>query len=306
MDHRGRTERPELEITELTEDTLKFKLSNVDISIANALRRVMLMEVPTLAIDLVRFESNDSVLHDEFIAHRLGLIPLYTKEMDEYVDMRDCTCDGTCPKCQVTFSLDVECRDQQVTVTSNDLLCMDKAVVVGGRPPSDESEKEAPISIVRLRRPQRLKLTALARKGIGMEHAKWNPCSCAVFQCEPIIHIDRVKMNSLSEKSKRQFVDSCPTRVYTLDERTKEVKIENLLQCTYCNECVNEAKLIMTAEEKSGKLVSVRPNERVFYFTVESIGSMAPETIFNTALKTLMKKLNLFSNKLNSDDSMHP
>lgn len=68
---------PQIEIQELRDDFIKFELSDTDASVANAIRRVMIAEVPTLAIDLVSIEINTSVMTDEFLAHRLGMIPLY-------------------------------------------------------------------------------------------------------------------------------------------------------------------------------------------------------------------------------------
>ena len=75
---------PVIDITDLQPDCIKFTLSKTDLSVANALRRILLSEVPTFAIDVVFYESNTSVLCDEFIAHRLGLIPLQSSHYSQY------------------------------------------------------------------------------------------------------------------------------------------------------------------------------------------------------------------------------
>ena len=59
-----------------TENNLIFEMDGVDASIANAFRRIMISEVPTMAIETVYITSNTSVIPDEILAHRLGLIPL--------------------------------------------------------------------------------------------------------------------------------------------------------------------------------------------------------------------------------------
>ncbi len=58
---------------------IDFILENCDASIATALRRIMLSEIPTLAIHEVQVYENTSCLPDEYIVHRLGLIP-FTSE----------------------------------------------------------------------------------------------------------------------------------------------------------------------------------------------------------------------------------
>jgi len=92
---------PEIKILELSKYSIKFELYNCDLSIANALRRIMISEIPTMAIDLVEIKQNTSALHDEFLAHRLGLIPLTSHTATKYNIPEKCTCTSACEKCVV-------------------------------------------------------------------------------------------------------------------------------------------------------------------------------------------------------------
>ena len=82
----------------------------------------MLAEVPTLAIDLVEIDVNTSVLADEFLAHRLGLIPLVSEGIELLSYLRDCTCDQYCPNCLVKLELTAKCDlDLTMNVYASDL-----------------------------------------------------------------------------------------------------------------------------------------------------------------------------------------
>lgn len=61
-------------------------------SLANSLRRIIISEVPTMTIDLVKIISNTTSLHDEYISHRLGMIPLISKNVDEFKNISECDC----------------------------------------------------------------------------------------------------------------------------------------------------------------------------------------------------------------------
>lgn len=76
--------RPEITIKSTSADSMQLILKNTDISIVNGLRRTILSDAPTMAIDFVEIEENTTALHDEFIAHRLGLIPLISANVDQY------------------------------------------------------------------------------------------------------------------------------------------------------------------------------------------------------------------------------
>ena len=154
--------KPRVVIQHKTRDDISFTLNQTDLSIANALRRTMIAEVPTMAIDLVEIEENSTVLVDEFIVHRLGLIPLQSDHLENIQYTRDCQCQQYCPQCSVILTLDVRCTDledgETLNVTSNDLHSMHNQI----KPLQGD---QGNITIVTLKNGQSIKLKCVAKKG---------------------------------------------------------------------------------------------------------------------------------------------
>jgi DNA-directed RNA polymerase subunit D len=162
-----------IDILQKEEERIVIKFSNVHRQYVNAIRRLSISEVPTLAIDDVVILENSSVMHDEAIAHRLGLIPLRT-DLDRFVMPHDCDCKSTlgCSKCRVLLVLDSEANEKTKVVTSGELLSEDELV----KPVSND------IPVVVLAPSQKLKFEAYARLGVGKDHAKWQPTSAAIVK----------------------------------------------------------------------------------------------------------------------------
>ncbi|KAF9621919.1 hypothetical protein IFM89_029139 [Coptis chinensis] len=286
---------PKIKIREMKDDYLKFELRETDASMANALRRVMLAEVPTIAIDLVEIEVNSTVLNDEFISHRLGLIPLTSDRAMDMRFSRDCDAcdgDGQCEYCSVEFHLSVRCdQDQTQDVTSADLQSTDPTVVpvdVAARSSSsgyDASENRG-IIIVKLRRGQELRLRAIARKGIGKDHAKWSPAATVTFMYEPEIRINEELMESLSLEEKNSWIESSPTKVFGIDPNTHQVMVVDAEAYTYDEEVIKKAE----AMGKPG-LVEIEAKEDSFIFTVESTGAVKASQLVINAIDVLKQKL---------------
>ena len=102
---------PEIKITESKSDFIEFILKNADVSFANSLRRVIISEVPTMSIDMVEVRENTSPLFDDFVVHRIGLVPLVSEDIDNYKFPLKCSCKEGCSRCQVSFVLSVKCDE---------------------------------------------------------------------------------------------------------------------------------------------------------------------------------------------------
>jgi DNA-directed RNA polymerase subunit D len=144
-------------VLQRSEMEMEFAVEGIKPSFASALRRIMIGEVPTMAIETVEFKKNDSVLNDEIIAHRLGLVPLtFDKDAYELPPKEG----KLTSKHQVKLTLK---KKGPGMVYSGDLKSTAKDV----KPLYDK------IPIVELFENQELQLEATAQLGIGREHAKW-------------------------------------------------------------------------------------------------------------------------------------
>jgi len=151
-----------LEIINENDDKVSVKIKGVPLQYANALRRICLNGVPVYAVESVDILENSSVLADEGIAHRLGLIPLKT-DLEAARDGNE--------NDKIMLTLDSGVSDETRTVLSGDLKSQDDRII----PTSND------IPIVTLAPGQSLKIEAHARLGKGTEHAKWNSSNVATL-----------------------------------------------------------------------------------------------------------------------------
>ncbi|MEM3695089.1 MAG: DNA-directed RNA polymerase subunit D [Candidatus Bathyarchaeia archaeon] len=268
-----------IEVLEKNESGMRLLIRGVSTPYMNALRRTVISEVPCMAIDEVVIIENSSVLQDEIIAHRLGLIPLKT-DLDGYNLPEECPCKSEfgCNLCRVTLTLDVEAKNEARTVYSGDLMSENPEIV----PVSSR------IPIIKLAKEQKLKLEAYARLGKGKTHAKWQPVSMCTYKYYPRIKIDYKKCDACGK-----CVEICPKNVYT--KKNDKIEIQNLVTCTLCMDCVE-------ACPKDPKALEVGWEEDTFIFNIETTNVLPPERIILEAVKILDKQLSEFESQIRVEE----
>lgn len=257
----------EIKVLEKDETNMRFLVRGADVTFMNALRRIVTSEVPSMAIDEIVVVENSSLLIDETIAHRLGLVPL-TTDLDSYNLPEECPCKSEfgCNLCRVTLALDVEAKGETRTVFSGDLVSENPNVA----PVADK------IPILKLAKEQKIKLEAYARLGKGKNHAKWEPVSMCTYKYYP--KIDITKKCSVCGKC----VDICPRRV--LVKKGDRIEVNDLLACTLCQDCAS-------ACPENPPAIRVSGEENAFIFNLESTSALPPERIVVEASKILDKQL---------------
>jgi len=246
----------EVEFVDRGDREARFLVRGITPAFANGIRRAMIADVPTFSIDTVRVIENSSVMFDEQIGHRLGLVPLTTPEPGEF-EVGD----------TVTLSLDVQGPD---TAYSGDLVSSDTLVEA-----ADDN-----VPIIDLKENQRLEVEADAVLESGQEHAKHQGGVAVGYR-----HLQRIEV--VGEKS--EFEDDDPQILRGVIEEGAPEHAEPV-----DGETPAEGDLVPTeafdndlSKHYPGKDIEVTDVENAFVFQVETDGSFSANDLVVQAIDTL-------------------
>lgn len=247
--------------TEFKGNRGEIKLSDTDVYFLNSLRRVLVAELPKLAIDDVIIYDNTSPLFDEIIAHRLGMIPIPTDlRLLNYRD--ECTCKGKgCPSCTVRYTLS---KEEEGVVYSGDLQPENETWAI-------QQEK---IPIVELGKEQRIILEVEAILGRGKDNAKWQSVQGSTYKMKTIIEYDDKKIKDVQE-----FVEELPKGV--LEFKGKKLEL------------IDDLKLpiLQSYLDRYGEdIISIHKDPHTFTFSFETDGSLNPKDALKQAVEILENK----------------
>jgi len=248
-------------------DTLKFDVENSNSSFVNSLRRIILTDIETIGFRTDEYENSDikmientSSLHNEFLLHRIGLIPVYTKDISSY--------DPT----KYKFTLDVNNPTQQIIdITTKNIKILN--IETNTLENTEDFFPKNPITkdnilITRLKPTpdgvgEKIKFEGFSSKGIGKEHIRFSPVSNSCFT-------NKIDPKRLEEEFKLYAAEHSDIEASKLKHK---FTLEESERCFYINE-------------------NGDPN--VFEFTIESCGVMKPKEILVEGLNKIKLKIKNF------------
>jgi DNA-directed RNA polymerase II subunit RPB3 len=256
-------------------DTIRFDVNECNSSFVNSLRRIIISEIETVGFRTEEYEKSDikviennSSLHNEFLLHRLGLIPINTKDIDSYDPSKykfvlNVQHTGTVP-------IDVTTKDIKVmnletnTVEDNELffpknhITNDHIIITKLKPTPDGTG-------------EKIHMEGKSSKGIGKEHIRFSPVSNVCF-------INKVDPSRLDEEYKKYIANSG-------ESESPELK----------------SKFMIEESERCFHLDS-NGDPNIFEFTIESCGVILPQDILLEGIKQMVLKIKNFMSEF--DKSM--
>lgn len=302
----------DFQINKITKNDMEVEVKGIDAPIANALRRILISEIPTMAIDKAILYQNTSVMHDEVLCHRLGLLPVLvdpnffvSKAANEEFDESNSIKFRLHVKCsrkpeyrhkkyEQLLDLNPEDYLEHSTVYADDL----EWIPMGNQ--AQQFEKvpakilHNKIIITKLRENQEVECELYCSKNIGRIHAKWSPVSTAFYRLLPDIQFNEPVVGEDAEELKQ----ICPMGVFDIEDSivagnsSKVAYVKNLKACTMCRECIRDGKF----DQK----IDLGKQRNHYIFTVESVGVIPPDLLFAKAMEVLKDKVQHYITYFNS------
>ncbi|CAG9132875.1 hypothetical protein JYU34_018666 [Plutella xylostella] len=279
---------------------MEFDLIGTYPAFANAFRRLMLSEVPSMAIEKVMIKNNTSIIQDEVLAHRLGLIPLKADPRNFEYRSPDAT-EGT-EFNTLEYSLKVKCTNNpsqpKDSFRAEDMYENHSVYSkqIKWHPLGNQSSvyKEADVGpvhgdilISKMRPGHELDLHLVAVKGIGKDHAKFSPVATASYRLLPDIQITREVRDASATLLQRCFSPG----VIDIDGEgrafVKDARYDSCSRNVYRYDEIKDAVVLSRIRNH-------------FIFNVESVGALPPAAIFIEAVKILRDKCKSLLEELNN------
>ncbi|CCF55987.1 hypothetical protein KAFR_0A05520 [Kazachstania africana CBS 2517] len=289
----------DVKISSMNEREANFDLVHIDTSVANAFRRIMISEVPAVAVEYVYFLNNTSVIQDEVLAHRIGLVPLKVDpDMLTWIDSSLPDDEKFTDENTIVLTLNVkctrnpdaprDCTDPNILYRNSNVYASDLKFEPQGKQVETFANNavvpcDPKILLAKLRPGQEISLRAHCILGIGSDHAKFSPVATASYRLLPHIEITE----PITGESAKRFQKCFPAGVIGIKENG-DAYVQDSRKDTVSRE-------VYRHEEFNGKVKLGRIRDH-FVFNVESTGAMTPEEIFFKSVRILKNKAEYLKN----------
>ncbi len=256
-------------VVELKPKKAVIKLEDIQPYFINSIRRIMISELPKLAVDDVIIYDNTSALFDEIISHRLGLVPIPT-DLSLLNFREDCVCKGKgCPNCTVRYTLS---KEGEGVVLSGDLQPAEKSWTI----------TEDKIPIVKLYNDQRLILEVEAVLGRGYNHAKWQGVISPAYRMETIIEFDKSHL-----KNAQDFINKLPKDIAEI--KANKIILKDPLKLPILESLIEKEKI---------DFITIKHDPNKYIFSFETDGSLSAKDAIIESAKLLEGKYAEFGKQL--------
>ena len=289
-------------IVRYDEVEMEFDLIGVHAAIANAFRRVLISEVPSMAIEKVKIYNNTSIIQDEVLAHRLGLIPLkadprlfeYKAEANAEPTEQDTLEFELKMKCTWNSSAHKDATHPDDLYRNSNVYSKHlKWMPIGGQADIYKAEQVGPvfddILINKMRPGHELDMRLLAVKGIGKDHAKFSPVATASYRLLPEITLVKEVEGEMADRLQKCFSPG----VIGIEHDSHGKKVAKVLDPRY-DSC---SRNVFRYEDLKDSVKMARVKDH-YIFSIESAGALPPDVLFVEALKVLKNKCITFLDEI--------